>query len=219
MNNTSKLLQKCGFERRSFTQCCDISTFLFYDSDRASSFSRSVRVYDSSDIYIIEIRLFSNKTILQFDAGNKQQRDATQHIHPHFVQGAAACPSMHWETDRHISSWASRPVAALWEETQTIKSTVKSTESPADSLLYIPAALRSLTLVFGRLRNILGGLTDTVIHVDKLGLLIVYNSQRTSTHPSMKMWFHVSWIFADGCAHKEQTQLPSRCQEPEVFCF
>ena len=135
-----------------------------------------------------------------------------------FVQGAAACPSMHWETDRLISSWAPQPVSALWEETQTIKSAVKSTESPADSLLYIPAALRSLTLVFGRLRNILGGLTDAVIHVDKLGL-IVYNSQRTSTHPSMNFWFYVSWIFADGCAQQEKTQLPSPVRSQRSFCL
>lgn len=143
-------------------KCCDISTFtksedLFHDCDTASLFSHSALSLLSLDIFgNIKVRLFSIKTILQFDAvtSSSVMQPNTSVLPPsssadHHVQGAAACPSMHWETDRLISSWAPRPVSALWEEPQTIKSTVKSTESPADSLLYIPAALRSLTLVFG----------------------------------------------------------------------
>lgn len=124
---------------------------------------------------------------------NVTQR-STESLHPSSVpdgpvqggrglQHVPACTgSEAAQTDKHISSSAVLHVGALWEETQTLKSTVQSTASRADPLLYIPA-VRSLTLVFWRLRNILDRLAGRDVRLDKRGLLKVQNSLRTSTHP------------------------------------
>jgi len=105
-------------------------------------------------------------------------------------KGAAACPSMHWvrgSTDRQTDNTTHVKFSQRHTENRTVKSTVTSTASAADWLIYIPATLRSLspasTQPHARLLFSGGCVTPSTDSRAELGLLEVHYSLRMSTHP------------------------------------